>query len=113
MIRGLETKPYKERLKELGMFSLGKRRLRGYTFQIFERLSYRGGTRSLLDHARVQDTQQWAQVKGTQISVDYQKKSFLTLRAARQWNQLPQELVSAPTLKAFKKNLDNNLEDML
>ena len=41
------------------------------------------------------------------------RKNFLTVRAVQQWNQLPQELVSAPTLEAFKKNLDKHLADLL
>ena len=78
MIRGLETKLYEERLKEPGMFSHAKRRLKGdrrALFEKLERLYYRGGAGSALDyHPRVQDTQQWAQATGSQISVDYQEK---------------------------------------
>ena len=33
------------------------------------------------------------------------RKNILTVRAAQQWNQLPWEVVSAPTLEAFKINL--------
>ena len=54
---------------------------------------------------------QWAQVTGSHILAEYQGK--LPVTAAQQWNAFLQEVVSAPTLEAFKRNLDNHLADIL
>ena len=115
MIRGLETKPYEERLKELGMFSLEKRRLKGDMITVFK---YLKGCHteegqdlfSIIPECRTRNN--GLKLKEARFRLNI-RKNLITVRAERQWNQLPRELVSTPTLETVKKNLDSPLADTL
>ncbi|KFV90888.1 hypothetical protein N327_12446, partial [Fulmarus glacialis] len=41
------------------------------------------------------------------------RKRFFTARVVKHWNRLPREVVDAPSLSEFKKQLDNALNNML
>ncbi|KAF7248610.1 Flagellar biosynthesis protein FlhA [Varanus komodoensis] len=104
MIQGLETLPYEERLRELGMFSLEKRRLRGDMISLYKYL--KGCHKEegqdlffLMPECRTRNNQ--FKLQQPRFSLDI-RKSFLTVRVIQQWNQLPREVVSSPTLETLK-----------
>jgi len=87
MISGLEHLCYEERLRELGLFSLEKRRLRGDLNSAFEYLKepYKKAGEGL----------------------------FFTMRVVRHLNRLPRDLVDTPSLALFKARLDGALSNLV
>jgi len=115
MVRGLEHLSYEERLKELGLFSLKKRRLRRDLLNAFKNLQGGGqedGARifSVVPSDRTRGNGHKRKQRNFQLNM---RKNFFPRRVTEHWNRLPRGAVESPSLETFKPRLDVVLCNLL
>lgn len=108
MIRGLEHLPCEETLREMDLFRLEKRRLRGDLIAAFQYLkgAYEQEGSQLFERGDNSRTQgNGFKLKERRFRLDVRGK-FFTKKMVRCWNRLPREAVDALSLEVFKARLD-------
>ena len=102
MIKGLEHLPYEERLNNLGLFSLGKRRLRGDLINVYKYV--KGGGRQMDEALLV-----WSdRTRSNGLKLEHGKfhtnmwNKCFTARVTEHWIRLSREVVEAPSMEIFK-----------
>ena len=105
MIRGLQHPSYEERLRELGLFSLEKRRLQEDLIVALKGASKQEGQRLFTRVGSDRTRGNGHKLRQGRFRLDIRRK-FFTQSVVKQWNRLPKEVVDAPCLEAFKARLD-------
>ena len=112
MIPRLRNMPYEERLKNLNLFSLSKRRMRGDLIEVFK--IFKGFDNIdaenyfTLDQSNTRRRHDFKVIGKRFTSIE--AKHFFFNRVVNIWNSLPSIVVESNTIVTFKNRLDKYLE---
>ena len=114
MISGQQGKGYAQRLEDLDLFSMSRRRMRGDLIEVFkivkglsglkfdDLFSFIPSTGTRGHNLRLQRNHSRLQIRG----------QFFTNRVIPLWNRLPETAVGCSSVSAFKKALDDCWDDL-
>ena len=107
LIPRLRNKPYEERLSELNLFSLTKRRLRGNLIEVFKII--KGIENMDMEKYFTIDTSNITRNNGYKIVgkrfQTNEAKHFFFNRVVNVWNGLPSNVIDCSTTEIFLKNV--------
>ena len=115
LVDGLGNLEYSERLRKLKLPSLKYRRLRGDMIEVFKHYNtYDKKVLSASFQPRIRSSRRHQYQLHERVPQDgttgIQANSFY-YRVSRAWNVLPQSVVSAPSIDAFKNRYDQHMEN--
>ena len=102
-------------MRDLGLLSLEKRRLRGDLINIYKYLRCKcqvsgGRLFSVVYNCSTRDNEQKLEHRKFHTNM---RKIFFTVGVTEHWNRLPREVLESPSLEIFRTHLDTYLFKLL